>query len=276
MSVQAGSYGSVDVAALSADAGHKQRRFRRKFTYACDFSGLRGAHDQPNLTVDVPGTRSHLGNALVDHVAVLGDELLNVGATRVGRAAQQNHAAAFVFEIGFDGIKTHVGRKRHRISLVSHECFLGVLLGRGPDVAALGIENDGNVGVLFVNVCNDLFKRFFQTFAREVGDLRLEGADVRCGGVHDGTAELQNTFGVFGQMSGQTFEIGIKSHAEHGVNGVDSLVEFFDEHDVAFSFTKRKAENAFRKNRFFLRLNLTAPVRANGWQQAKTRRLGKH
>ena len=62
--------------------------------------------------------------------------------------------------------------------------------------------------------------------------------------------ELQNTFGVFGQMRGQTFEIGIKSHAEHGVNGVDSLVEFFDEHDVAFSFTKRKAENAFRKNRF--------------------------
>ena len=150
------------------------------------------------------------------------------------------------------------------------------MLGRGADVAALGIENDGNVGVLFVNVCNDLFKRFFQTFAREVGDLRLEGADVRCGGVHDGTAELQNTFGVFGQMSGQTFEIGIKSHAEHGVNGVDSLVEFFDEHDVAFSFTKRKAENAFRKNRFFLRLNLTATVRANGWQQAKTRRLGKH
>ena len=77
-------------------------------------------------------------------------------------------------------------------------------------------------------------------------------------------------------MRGQTFEIGIKSHAEHGVNGVDSLVEFFDEHDVAFSFTKRKAENAFRKNRFFLRLNLTATVRANGWQQAKTRRLGKH
>lgn len=65
-------------------------------------------------------------------------------------------------------------------------------------------------------------------------------------------------------MRGQTFEIGIKSHAEHGVNGVDSLVEFFDEHDVAFSFTKRKAENALRKNRFFSKLNLTATVRANG------------
>jgi hypothetical protein len=66
----------------------------------------------------------------------------------------------------------------------------GVLLGGAADVAALGVEDDRDAGMLFVDVGDQRFELVFGAAGGEVGDLRLEAADQVGGGIDDG---LQNS-----------------------------------------------------------------------------------
>ena len=102
------------------------------------------------------------------------------------------------------------------------------MFGRGTDVAALGVENHGDVGIVFVNVADDRFEHFFAAAARgKVGDLRLEGAHQIVRGVDDARAELQHGLGVALQFLRKARGIRIQPHAEERVVVMPTAGELF-------------------------------------------------
>jgi hypothetical protein len=74
---------------LGADAGHEQRHVAHNFTDAGDLGREGGADHQTDLAGGVPLVGCQSGDALVQSL-IANIEELQVGATRVGGAAEQD------------------------------------------------------------------------------------------------------------------------------------------------------------------------------------------
>src|ERR1035438_3399811 len=96
--------------------------------------------------------------------------LLQVGAAGVRGAAEQEHALALVAQVGLDRIQAEKGRQRDRIGAVAVENFARVVLGRRPDIAALGVEDYRHAGGAAVDVGDEALELRFGAMGGEVGD----------------------------------------------------------------------------------------------------------
>jgi hypothetical protein len=146
-----------------------------------------------------------------------GLEELQVGAAGVGGAAEDDDAALLPGEIRLDRIETHVGIHRQRVGAVALEGLARVLLGGGADVAALGVEDHRDAGVLLVDVADQRFELVLGAVRREVGDLRLEGAGEVGRGVGDRLAEFEDGVAAALQMGGEFRRVGVEADAEQGI-----------------------------------------------------------
>ncbi len=143
--------------------------------------------------------------------------VLQIITAGIGRAAQQKSALAVVLEVGRDGIETHEGRQRHRVGAVTLKGFLGVLLGGAADVAAFGIQNDGNLRRGPAHVFHQAFELALGAVCGEVGNLRLEGQHQIGGGIDDGGAKIINLAGVAQKPAGEFGGLRVQAHAQQGV-----------------------------------------------------------
>ena len=164
---------------------------------------------------------------LKDHQAVLRHQFFNIGAARVGRTAKKKEPFFRIGEIGFDGVPAHVGRQREGVRLKALEGFTGIVFGRGTDVAAFGVQNHRNVGVVSVDVVDEADQCVFFTRGRKVRNLGFKRTDVGSRGVHDGAAEFIQGVGLFLHAGRKTVDVRVKSHAEHGINRLGAAAELF-------------------------------------------------
>jgi hypothetical protein len=172
----------------------------------------------------IPGASSQSGNSLVERFAP-DVERLKVAAAGVRGAAEQDHAASFPGEPRLDGIEPHVGVDGDGIGTVSLERFDCIALGGGADVAALGIQNDGDTGVLRMNVFDQSLEFTLGAYRREIGDLGLECADTGGGGINDVAAKGKNCLGAAPESGGNTLRIRVQAHAEHRIGACPRLSE---------------------------------------------------
>ena len=145
----AGPHRGHRVTALRADTGDEQRQGRCHAAHAFDLCRVGGAHHQTKLAIAIPRALGQSCDVFVQQrLAVHRCQalVLQVITTGVGCAAEQKRALAVVLQVGLDGIKTHEGRQRDRVGTVAFKRFNRVLAGGAADVAALGVEDDGDVG----------------------------------------------------------------------------------------------------------------------------------
>lgn len=142
---------------------------------------------------------------------------LQVVAAGVGGAAQQEGALALVLQVGRDGVEAHEGRQGDGVGAVALEGFLGVLLGGGADVAALGVQDDGHMGRDGAHVGHELFQLLFGAVGREVGDLGLEGVHQIGRGLDDGGAEFVDFACIAAHGRRKAAGFGVQAHAQHGL-----------------------------------------------------------
>ena len=175
------------VAPLSAHAGHENREVGRDRAHVGELLRVRGSDDEATIAPCRPVMRHHLGHVGVHRLAV-GDERLDVVAPRIAGAAERDHTAP-VLEVGRHRVGAEVRIHGDRVSSVAPERLAGIVLGRGADVATLGVEDQRHVGVGLADIPTDAFQRLFLALAREVGDLWLERTDEVGGGIDDRPAE---------------------------------------------------------------------------------------
>src|SRR6185312_7768946 len=117
-----------------------------------------GAHYQGTLAVRVPALCHLVGDVQVERGAVFQPQILQIRAAGVGGTAEDDHPFVAIFQIRLYGVVPHVGIDRHRVGGVALERFAGILGGGSADVAALGIQHDGQVRVSTANVSADIQK----------------------------------------------------------------------------------------------------------------------
>ena len=160
---------------------------------------------------------------------------LQVVAALVGRAAENEGAFVLVGEIGFNRVEAHVGRERHAVGLVALECLACIVFGRRADVAALGVENDGNAGVIRVNVGNHVLEFVFSAAGGKVGNLRLECADGMRRGVDDARAEVVNRARLALDGRRKARRIRVEADAKERIGAFPARTKHLGKgHDVLF------------------------------------------
>ena len=167
-------------------------------------------------------------HAQVERLAA-GFQELQVRTARVGGAAQHDHAAVRPGEIGFDRVRAHVGADGDGIGAVALEGLGGVLFGRGADVAALGVQHQRDVGVVFLDVPAQRLELVLGAAGGEIGDLGLERARVGRGDVGDGPAEVEDAVGPSAQFSGKAGGIRVQADGQQGVGRGPGLRQFTGE-----------------------------------------------
>ena len=115
------------------------------------------------------------------------------------RSAAENKCAFFgICQIWIQRIAAHIGRERHTISTIAVKSFFGVVLGRRTNIAALGVKDDRNAGMIGMNVGDDAVQRVFRAFGCEVGNLGLKGTDKVCCCINDAGAKGIDGIGFAG------------------------------------------------------------------------------
>ena len=181
------------------------------------YSSLRRSYRSSGaLAAAVPAGRDAPSEVQVERLAAHVEEL-HFGAARIRGAAQDRHAAPLPREERLDCVEAQIGIDRDRIRVIAPERLDRVLARRGPDVAALGIEDHRDAGMRGVDVPNQRFERALRTPRREVRDLRLEGAHEIGGGIDDRRAEFQDRLWPLAQARREALRIGVQPHAQQAV-----------------------------------------------------------
>ncbi len=122
----------------------------------------------------------------------------------------------------------HIRVDGHGIRAITLECFLRILAGGSPDIAAFGIEDQGNPGIGFAQISADRFELVFCALRGKIRNLRLEGTGQIGGGVDDGAAEIENRIGLHLQVFRQLADIRIKTDTQQGIIVFPCGMQFID------------------------------------------------
>ncbi len=141
-------------------------------------------------------------------------ERLQVGAARVARATQRDHGAP-EREVRHDRVASEIRVDGDGMRAVPGERLTRVVLGRRPDVAALGVEDQRDVRILLADVGAEPLELGFGALRREERDLWLERADEVGGGVDDRPAELPDRVGAGLEDGGHPGRIRVETDAHH-------------------------------------------------------------
>src|SRR5690606_15706607 len=193
------------------------------------------AYYQGALAVAIPPIPSERRHTQIQRRAVGRLYELQVGAAGIGCAAQDDDALVVPFQVGRYRVGAHVGIDRDGVSLIALEGFARILLRCRSDVAALGVQNNGQVRVVFTYVVTQSLQLVFRALGREVSDLRLDGAGVLGGYVDDGAAELEDGVGVALQFGGKALRVGIQAHCQHRTGRCPGLGQLFNEGHVVLT-----------------------------------------
>ncbi len=154
---------------------------------------------------------------------------LQVGAARVRRAAQHDHAAVRPRHVGLDRIEAHVRIDGHRIGAVAVERFARVLVRGGADVAALGVEHQRDVWIRLAQIGADVLELVFGAQRGKIGDLRLEGAGQVGGGIDDRLAELHDRIRLAGQVRREARQVRVEAHTQQRIVAGPCSRQFLNE-----------------------------------------------
>ena len=141
-------------------------------------------------------------------------EHLQVVAARVAGAAKQEGAAVRIRKKGVDRVLAHVGRKRDRVRVVAFERLARIVLGRGADVAALGVEDHRHLRMLAVDVRDQLLELVFCARGGKVGDLRLERTGEFGRRIDDVAAESKDGVAGAAQLGRKALGVRIEADAQ--------------------------------------------------------------
>lgn len=123
------------VSALCAHAGDEERQIRNLLAEVLEFVFVRRADDESDVVVFVPEICER-GDALVQSLAGLEFEVLEVGPAGIGRSTEDEDARFLVGKKRLKGVSTHVGVDRNRIDALEN---LGVLAGRVTDIGPFSV-----------------------------------------------------------------------------------------------------------------------------------------
>ena len=239
--IEAGLERLRQIAPLGADPRNQQRHGADRFTNPGQLVGIGGASHQHQVAFAIP----RLGRRRDAQVQRrLRGMRLQPAAARVAGAAQQGHAASRVAQERANALLAKIGIDRHRIRVVALENLLGVQLGRGADVAALGVENDRHLRPALLNEGDDAGQLILRPLGGEVGRLGLEGADQIGGGFGDGAAKVTQAGGRFTEGGWQAAANRVQAHANERTAVRPSLVEAVmecggDAHTTNYSWALR-------------------------------------
>ncbi len=154
--------------------------------------------------------------------------ILQIPAPRIRRLAQQEYTFLRILEERVDGVFAEVGAERDAVCAQAFERGPGVgFRGRG-DVAAFGVQDDGDQRAESIRFSlyrfDDLLERRPTVCAEdfEEGGVGLEGRSVGRGLFNEIQAKVQGGFG------GGRFQVGnvrVESHAQQRGAIVDALFE---------------------------------------------------
>jgi len=145
---------------------------------------------------------------------------LQVGAARVRRTTQHDGAAAGAGEERLECVSSQIRIHGDGIGAVPIEGLGRVALGRGSDVATLGVQNQDDVGMLAADVLAEDLQLPFGSESGEVGDLGLERAHRVRGGVDDAPAELEDAVGGAVDNVRELLDVGVEPHAQQRVGPI--------------------------------------------------------
>src|SRR5471032_3704917 len=212
------AYRGGNVATLGADAGPQQWHVADDGAHLRQFFRESRAHHQSALAALVPLARHQARHALVQWFAI-GLQELQVRAAWIGGAAQDDHATVGPGQVRVERIFTHVGVDGDSVGAITLERFARVLRGGGADIAALGVEDQRNMRVVFTHVTADVFQLLFCAQRAEIGDLRLECAYQVGRSVDDAGAKGGDSIGRIAQLRWQLGQIRVQAHAQQGIIG---------------------------------------------------------
>ena len=204
---------------MCADAGNEYRHVAYDSAHFGEFFRIGRADHEAAFTFGIPSLGHEPCDMLVErHVGAVGAhrERLQFVAAGVGRAAQDDRALAGVGEIRRDCIVPQIRLQCDRVGAIALEHFARVLLRGRAHVAALGVEDDRDVGVAFLDVCDQRFEFVFRAVSREVGNLRLERANKIVRGIDDGAAKFEDRVGP-ANMARELRWVGIQADAQEAL-----------------------------------------------------------
>jgi len=209
--------GGLGVPALGADTGHEEGQVGYRLADRFEFLGRRGTDDETHVVAVVP-VGCEFGDALVDRDAVGEFEVLDVGAAGVGGATEDEHPSLGPGEERFQGVPSHVGVDGDGVGTRLVE-EAGVLACGVADVAAFGVEQDGDV--LAVGVGDGLAERAPAVGVLVEGGVGLVGGRVFVGRVDDPAVERPAWQVAVGEVVGDPVGVGVQPHGDDAVDGVD-------------------------------------------------------
>jgi len=141
-------------------------------------------------------------------------QCLKLAAAGIGSAAQDECALAGVFKKRRERVEAEVGIERNRVRLIALECLARIHCRGRADVAALGVQNHRNAGVMLFDVGDALRELLFGADCGIVRDLRLERACPGRGGIDDLAVERKQRHAALLQRRRQSPGIGVEADAQ--------------------------------------------------------------
>lgn len=185
----------LDIAALRPDPGNQERNLRCDCTNAADLLRIRRADNEPAVLVFVPGTRDVVGDLQVERngLGLQNPKILKLAGAGIRRTAEDEDPLFRIIEERLNRFPSEIGMNRYRIALQMVEDELAVALIRIADIAALGVDDDGNIGRDRVDVVHRALERKDACIAEGFVEcrVRLVGADQVEGRVDDISIEFE-------------------------------------------------------------------------------------
>lgn len=189
LAVAGGCGGSFEVSALGTDAGHEEEHVvTDDLPGSIQFFWVGGTDDEGAVAVLVP----LLGDATPDmqperRGRVADEQVLELAAAGVAGLGEEDEALVLVLQERRHGFPAEVGMEGDGVDLQLFESQCDVAAVGVADVAAFGVEDDGDLWKLPSEVGTDLFERLdsIRTVGLEEGDVGLVGGDILAGSVDD-------------------------------------------------------------------------------------------
>ena len=159
-----------------------------------------------------------LAHDVIDALAILRGQILDIFRTLVGGADEHEHALAVILDIGKirgQAVEAHIRAQRDEVGLeLTGEVRLGVHLGGLGDVAALDVGDDDGLLLAQVGEGAAVGAQAGHAVCFVVGDLHLvAGTHVQCAvndGLVEGEQSVLNVRELLCELFGQVTDVSVQ------------------------------------------------------------------